>query len=145
MNTYRIEAMTAKDYANYMGGGYDYTVKEIDIDAENAAQAIEIAKEKNPNLILNEKCVRTVEEIEAKEKARREQRELEEKKEKERIAKAKATREQNELRKATELGLTVEKYKEQVKLEQKRKMVQKEIDRLKKELEAAEKRLAMLY
>lgn len=61
---YRIEMMSKSDYNDYMTGGYNYSVRKIDIEADTAEEALEIAKKNNPYMIFNESYVRTVAELE---------------------------------------------------------------------------------
>ena len=92
MKTYRMEMMNDKDYANYMGGGYDYTVIYYLVEAENAEEAIAKTEANFPEMMVNKTYVRTVEELEAEEKARNERIEARRKAEEARIAKMKATK-----------------------------------------------------
>ena len=61
---YRIEMMSRSDYNDYMTGGYNYSVRKIDIEADTAEEALEIAKKNNPYMVFNENYVRTVAELE---------------------------------------------------------------------------------
>lgn len=53
MKIYRIEMMTESSYHNYMCGGYNYKVDYYDVEAENAEQAVAIAKQDNPSYYVN--------------------------------------------------------------------------------------------
>lgn len=53
MKIYRIEMMTESNYRNYMRGGYNYSVDYYDVEAENAEQAVAIAKQDNPSYYVN--------------------------------------------------------------------------------------------
>ena len=61
---YRIEMMSMSDYNDYMTGGYNYSVRKIDIEADTAEEVLEIAKKNNPYMVFNEDYVRTVAELE---------------------------------------------------------------------------------
>lgn len=144
MNTYRIEMMDTRSYNEYMTGGYNYTIQRFDIEAENAEEALAIAKSNHPGLIANEGYIRTVEELEAARKTSEAEWEARCKAEEEKKAKAKARKEEREKAKAEELGLTVEEYRAKVKHEKKVRMAEAEVERLKAELAKAEKYLENL-
>ena len=132
---YRIEMMSKSDYHDYMTGGYNYSVRKIDIEAGSAEEALEIAKKNNPYMVFNESYVRTVAELE----------ELEELKAKaEKADKAKARKAEREKAKAEALGLTVEEYKEKVKHDKKVRDAEARIAELKAELAKEEKYLEEL-
>lgn len=76
---YRVEYMNENDYHDYMGGGYNYHVNDIDVLAESGEEAREIVQQNNPNMIVN-KYTRKVVEIEAERAAWKAKREAEEKK-----------------------------------------------------------------
>lgn len=144
MATYRVEMMTRGDYHEYMMGGYNYWVRKVDIEASTAEEAAEIAKNNNPEMVINTDYVRTVaelEEMEAKEKA-----ELEalRKAEEEKKARAKARKAEREKAKAEALGLTIEEYKAKVKRDKKVRDTEKRIAALKEELAKEEKYLEKL-
>ena len=138
MGTYRLERMTTTDYNIYMGGGYNYEVEKLLIEAETVEEAIQ--KAEKPGMIVNKGYVKTLEEIEAEKEAQA-------KAEAEREAKAKrakAKRKETELRKATEMGLTVEEYRKAKARKATIAKVTKEIEELEKALEQKRKYLAEL-
>ena len=92
MKTYRMQMMNEKDFANYMGGGYDYRVVYCFVKAENAEEAVAKTEANFPEMVVNKTYARTIEEIEAEEKARNERMEARRKAEEARIAKMKATK-----------------------------------------------------
>lgn len=145
--TYRIEMMSRSDYHNYMTGGYNYSVRKIDIEAGNAEEAIEIAKKNNPYMVINEDYVRTIAELEELEelKAKR-QEELRAywEAQVEKQNKAKARKAEREKAKAEALGLTVEEYKAKVKHDKKVRDAEARIAELKAELAKEEKYLEEL-
>ena len=53
MKIFRTEMMNWASYAEYMGGGYNYTVMYYDVEAETKEEAIAIAKKDNPNYYIN--------------------------------------------------------------------------------------------
>ena len=67
MKIYRIEMMDRSNYHWYKVGGQNYKVQCFNIEAETAEEALTIAKNNNPNLIVNEDCIYTIEEYKAKE------------------------------------------------------------------------------
>ena len=140
MKMFRIEMMTKDDYRAFMAGGYNYTVKYFDIEAETGENALAIAKANNPELVANEGYIRTVEELET---ARKKWEAICKAKEEKRIA-TKVRKEEREKAKAEELGLTVEEYRIKIKHEKKVRTAKAEIERLKAELEKAEKYLENL-
>lgn len=113
---FRVEYMNREDYNTYMMGGY-VTVNTVDVEAPTAELAVAIAQTLIPgNMVFNSNYVKTVEEIEKAEEARRnrieaEKRKAQEKKEweaahpeimAERKRKAKITRYKREIREAQE-------------------------------------------
>lgn len=144
MTTYRIEMMTRSDYHEYMTGGYNYWVRKVDIEANTAEEAVEIAKRNNPNMVIHEDYVRTVAELEAMEAKRLADREAHRKAEEEKKAKAKARKEEREKAKAEALGLTVEGYRAKVKHDKKVRDTEARIAALKAELAREEKYLEKL-
>ena len=144
MKTYRIEMMDRKSYNEYMTGGYNYRVQCFDIESETVEEALEIAKNNNPDLIANENHILTVEELEAIQKASEAKWEARCKAEEEKKAKTKARRIEREKTKADELGLTVEEYRAKMKYEKKVRAAEAEVERLKAELTKAEKYLKNL-
>lgn len=141
MNLYRIEMMTKDHYNTYMGGGYNYYVEKIDIEAETAMDAVAIAKAAYPNHVINEGYVKTVAEIEMEKAQRLADSEAFHKAEEAKRQARKAKREANEKAKADALGLTVEEYKAKVKKERAIKAVEKEIAELEEALAKAKKKL----
>ena len=144
MTTYRIEMMTRGDFHEYMTGGYNYWIRKVDIEANTAEEAVEIAKNNNPEMVINTDYVRTVAELEEMEAKRLAEREAYWKAEEEKKAKAKARKEERERAKAEELGLTVEEYRAKIKHEKKVRLAEAEVERLKAELAKAEKYLENL-
>jgi hypothetical protein len=144
MTIYRIEMMTESDYHNYMMGGYNYWVHKVDIEANTAEEAVEIAKRNNPNMIINEDYVKTVAELEEMEAKRLAKREAYQKAEEEKKAKAKARKVEREKAKAEALGLTIEEYKAKVKHDKKVRDTEARIAALKAELTKEEKYLEEL-
>ena len=144
MTTYRIEMMTTNNYHKFMTGGNNYWVDKVDVEANTAEEAIEIAKKNNPEMVINTNYVKTVvelEEIKAKEDAEFEARL---KAEEEKKAKAKARKVEREKEKAKALGLTIEEYKAKVKHDKKVRDTEKRIAALKVELAKEEKYLKKL-
>ena len=64
MKIYRVEMMDRGSYNAYMTGGYNYKVLYYDVEAENAEQALRIAKKDNPSYFLNKGYVREVDKVE---------------------------------------------------------------------------------
>lgn len=138
MATYRVERMTNTDYNIYMGGGYNYEVEKLFIEAETVEEAIQ--KATKPGMVVNKGYIKTLEEIEAEKEAKA-------KAEAERKAKAeraKAKRKETELRKATEMGLTVEEYRKAKAHKATIAKVTREIEELEKALEQKKRYLAEL-
>lgn len=138
MATYRVERMTNTDYNIYMSGGYNYKVENILIEAETVEEAIQ--KATKSGMIINEGYIKTLEEIEAEKEAKAKANA--ERKAKEERAKAK--RKETELRKATEMGLTVEEYRKAKAHKATIAKVTREIEELEKVLEQKKKYLAEL-
>lgn len=101
-NTYRVQYMSKKDYADYMSGAMFCNINTIDVKAESAQEAIYAVKAMHPTMVVNENP-RTVAEIEAENKAWEEKCRIEEEKK----AAAKARREARDLAN----GITPEKRK----------------------------------
>ena len=102
---YAVQRMTEANYNKYMSGGHGYDVQTLWVEAETPQEAAEAAKE--VGYVVNERYVRTADELEAEreaEKARVAAIEA-------RDAAAKAKREATEARKAAEAGLTVAEYR----------------------------------
>ena len=138
MATYRVERMTNTDYNIYMGGGYNYEVETLLIEAETAEEAIQEATK--PGMVVNKGYVKTLEEIEAEKEAKAKA-EAERKAKEER---AKAKRKETELRKATEMGLTVEEYRKVKTRKATIAKVTREIEELERALEQKRRYLAEL-
>ena len=138
MATYRVERMTYADYNNYMGGGYNYSVEAVLIEAETVEDAI--LKAEVPGMVVNKGYVKTLEEIEAEKKARAEA----EAKREAKAEKAKQKRKENELRKATEMGMTVEEYRKAKAHKAAIARTTREIEELERELARKRKYLAEL-
>ena len=128
-NTYRVERMTTENYHNYMGGNYNYRAEYLDIEAETAEEAVEMTKAEG--YVVNDKYVKTVEELEAIKKAQDEAWRAKE----EKTERAKAKRKETEARKAAEAGMTVEEYR-------KEKARKANIARLEREIAELEAKIA---
>ena len=139
-STYRVEMMTKEEYSKMMRGEIWYHVDHANIEAETVAEAIETAHRLNPDMVINEGFVKTLEEIEA-EKKLAEERWAEEKAKKEAT---KAKRLANEIAKAEAEGLTLDEYKAKKNHERKIKTAEKAVAEAKKALAEAEKRLEEL-
>ena len=144
MTTYRVEMMTDSDYCKYMKGGYNYKICKVDIEANTAEEAVEIAKNNNPKMIVNTGYVRTVAELEEMEAKRLAEREAYRKSEEERKAKARACEVERERMKAEALGLTVEEYKAKVEHDKEVSDIERQIVALKTELAKKEEYLEKL-
>jgi predicted RNase H-like nuclease (RuvC/YqgF family) len=144
MDTYRIEMMTQGDYCEYMRGGYQYSIRKVDIEANGAEEALEIVKKNNPNMVIHEDYVRTVAELEEMEAKRMAKLEAFRKAEEEKKARAKARKAEREKANAEALGLTIEEYKAKVKHDKKVRDTEKRIAALKEELAKEEKYLEKL-
>jgi hypothetical protein len=144
MTTYRIEMMTTNHYHNFMMGGNNYWVDKVDIEANTAEEAIEIAKKNNPEMIINTNYVKTVAELEEMEAKRKAEWEAHLKAEEEKKEKAKARKIEREKAKAEELGLTIEEYRVKVKHDKKVRDTEKRIATLKMELAKEEEYLKKL-
>lgn len=144
MTTYRIEMMTRSDYHEKMTGGYNYWVRKVDIEANTADEAVEIAKRNNPDMVINSNYVQTVAELEEAEAKRVAERKARQKAEEERRAKEKARKADREKAKAEALGLTVEEYKAKAKRDKKVRDTEARITALKAELAKEEKYLEKL-
>lgn len=102
---YRVQRMTETSFHNYMGGGYNFSVENLDILAETAEEAIKLAEKEG--YVVNKGYVRTLAEIEAENARRIAEAEA-------KAAKEKASKERKmarEAEKANALGLTAEEYK----------------------------------
>lgn len=141
---YRIEMMSKNDYHDYMTGGYNYSVRKIDIEADTAEEALEIAKKNNPYMVFNESYVRTVAELEELKAKRNAEYKAQLKAKAEKADKAKARKAEREKAKAEALGLTVEEYKAKVKHDKKVRDAEARIAELKAELAKEEKYLEEL-
>ena len=128
-NTYRVERMTTENYHNFMGGSYCCNVEYLDIEAETAEEAVEMAKAEG--YVVNKNYVKTVEELEAIKKAQDEAWRAKE----EKAERAKAKRKETEARKAVEAGMTVEEYR-------KEKARKAKIARLEREIAELEEKIA---
>ena len=141
---YRIEMMSKNDYNDYMTGGYNYSVRKIDIEADTAEEALEIAKKNNPYMVFNESYVRTVAELEELEELKAKRNAEYKAQLKAKADKAKARKAEREKAKAEALGLTVEEYKAKVKHDKKVRDAEARIAELKAELAKEEKYLEEL-
>lgn len=132
MKTYRVRRATTENFIKMMRGDYLYDVENLDIEAETPEEAVNKARA-NGYEIINEGYVKTLEELEAKEKAWREQRASEEAKKEA----AKVKREATEARKAEEAGMTLKEYR----AERRRQGEIRRLQRILKETEEALKKL----
>jgi colicin import membrane protein len=139
-NTYRVEMMTKEEYGKMMRGEMWYRIDHANIEAETREEAIETAHRLNPDKVINEGYVKTLDELEAEKKLAEERRTKEEEKEEAKKAKRLA----NEIAKAEAEGLTLEEYKAKKNHERKIKAAEKAVAEAKKALAEAEKRLAEL-
>ena len=60
MKYYRVQMMTENDYHAYMCGSNYYRTDYYDVEAEDKAEAIEIAKRNNPSYRINESYVEEI-------------------------------------------------------------------------------------
>ena len=60
MKNYRIEMMNDASFHNYMCDGNNYRVDYYDVEADNAEQALTIAKQDNPSYHINAGFVREI-------------------------------------------------------------------------------------
>lgn len=130
MAMYKIQMMTNDDYFSYMTGSNNYHIRYVTIEAENAKEAIAIAHKDFLGMIINERYVKTVEElaaIEAEDNARYEAALKE-------IANKKAIKKQKEIEKAAALGMTEEEYKAYKKEEAKKRRYAREIKNMEEEI-----------
>lgn len=139
-NTYRVQMMTEENYNEMMRGNLWYHVEYIDIHAETAEEAIEMAQRMEPDMVINKNYVKTLEELEA-EKALAEKR-IADDRAKEEAKKAK--RLANEIAKAEAAGMTLEEYRAKKNHERKVKAAKKAVVEAEKALAEAKKRLEEL-
>ena len=128
MNTYRVERMKFGDYMAYLAGANNYDVEVVEIQAETAMEAAE--KAAAVGYVVNEKFVKTLEEIAAEDAAREAAYQA-------RQAKAEARKEKRlatEMRKAQEAGMTVEEYRKAKARKAQRTRLEKEIAELERQL-----------
>ncbi len=138
MKTYEVQRMLEADYGNYLDGGYNFSVEKLHIKAETAEEAGK--KAEADGYVVNYGYIKSVEELEAMDKAFEEKLKAEAQKKAERKAKAKAREEW----KAREAGMTVEEYRAEKKRLKLIKDVTKEIEALKAELARKEALLKKL-
>lgn len=136
MKIYVVETMTNADYNSYMSGSHYYDVNKMHIEAETKEEAI--AKAKTVADRVNENYILTVEELEAIERRKAEERAEEKRKEEE----AKAKRKAKEEAKAESFSLTVEEYRKAKANKSKISKYEREIKELEKELAYKKKALA---
>ena len=128
---YRVQYMSESDYRKMMEGGYDYSVHEEIIPADNAAEAVEICKNLLPAMVVREHAVRVMDFIQ-QEAAMKAEREAKEKKEAEKkAAKAKWEAEHPE---------EVNEKKRQANIKRYKRLIEKQ----KEEIAEQEKELARL-
>ena len=144
MTTYRIEMMTTNNYNKFMTGSNNYWVDKIDIEANTAEEAVEIAKKNNPEMIINTNYVKTVAELEVIKAKEDTELNAYLKAEEEKKARVKARKAEREKEKAEALGLTIEEYKAKVKHDKKVRDTEKRIAALKVELAKEEEYLKKL-
>lgn len=135
-NTYIVQTMDNENYGKYMSGSYFYNMNELHIEAETKEEAIAIAKTRAYH--INESYVLTVEELEAIERRKAEERAEKKRKEEE----AKAKRKAREEEKANSFSLTVEEYRKAKANKSKISKYEREIAELEKELAYKKKALA---
>ena len=87
---YEVQRMTYENYNNYLSGNY-YWTEHVRVEAKSAEEAVSLAQANG--YYVNNRYVRTVAEVEAEAKARREAYEAAEAKAAKRRAAAKARRE----------------------------------------------------
>lgn len=133
MKTYRVMRMTETNYIKFMNGGFNYEYEYLYIEAETPEEAMKKAK---ANGYYTYGFAKTVEEVEAEEKAFEEYFEEKERKKVE----AKARKEENELKKANALGITVEELRELKKLKAKAKRYKKELTEIEETFKKLEER-----
>ena len=126
MKEYRVERMTFENYHNMMMGSH-YHMETITVIAESKEQAVELAKK--DGYMVNEKYVRTVEEIRAEEEERAERVRLAN----EKAEKAKAKRAEKMAQPGAKAKANYKRKNTEIK-----KMME-EIERLQKEIERAER------
>ena len=63
MTRYRVQRMTNNDYSNYMGGGNNYSVDTVYIEADSPKEAAKKAKE-GGRYVVNKGFIKTVDEYE---------------------------------------------------------------------------------
>lgn len=144
MELYRVEKMTQNDYHLYMTGytsGYDI-ITEL-IPADSPEEAIKIASQ-NGHYVVNEKYVKTPEEIEKDKQERNRRYKEKEKQEKEKRRKIQEEKRLKNIQEANKLGLTVEEYKIERKRKKDIEKIKEEINYLKKALNLKEKLLQEL-
>lgn len=128
MTTYRIERMTTESYHEYMSGSNNYHTEILNIEAENAKEAIKKAEANG--YIVNKRYVKSVEEIEAEQKANEEKWLAEKAKEE-----AKKTKKaEAEAKKAAEAGQTIEEYRKAKARKAYARRLEREIEEIEKEL-----------
>lgn len=133
MKTYKVMRMTRTNYIKFMNGEWNYDYEYLYIEADTPEEAVKKAKA-NGYYVYG--TAKTLEEIEAEEKAFEEY--FEEKKRKK--VEAKAKKEENELKKANALGITVEELKELKKLKAKAKKYEKELAEIEETFKKLEER-----
>lgn len=136
MTKYIIEMMTEENYKHYKNGGYA-PVKQIEVNAENKNIAKEIVKanEKYNGMIITN-VTDEKEEMQARAK-------LQEcfDKIRERENNAKQKRLDNEIKKAAELGLTLEEYRKQVAKNTTIKKYKTQIEKAREEIARLQKEI----
>ena len=121
MNTYKVQRMTEKDYANYMLGGFNFCIETIEVEAENEAEAAKLAAVNGYR--VNANAIKTIDEAA---EAKREAKAAEVKRATEATAKiAAAVAKKNA--KAAAMGMTIEQYEEAQKLKAKKARYNREI------------------
>ena len=125
---YNVQRMTYSDYCNYMGGGHDFSVENLHIEAESPEEAVKMAEAEG--YMVNKNYVKTVAELEAEEVARKAYIDAEIAKEKA----AKARKAAREAEKAEAMGMTVEEYKTYKKKVALLKKLPKEITEVENEI-----------
>lgn len=137
---YNVQRMTYNDYCNYMGGGYNYNVENLHLEAESPEEAVKMAEAEG--YMVNKDYVKTVAELEAEEAERKAQYIREEAERKAKAERAKARKAEREAAAAAALGLSLEAYKAKVKRDKKIKTLTAELEAAKREVARLEKALA---
>lgn len=141
---FKIQMMTSDNYHMMMCGYRDYSIMRLWVEAESKEEAIAIAKQQNPDYIINDF-------VESEEEILEEERRIEEaeRKAKAREAEKEAKKLAKELSNAESMGLTLEEYRKYKRCERnmKRHISDKkscfaQIETLKRKIEYEERKIA---